>query len=700
MKSSAQGLGQLDIEDRYMTYEGPSPVKHFFVPCLEKSIKYDRAAGFFTSGALSQLVSGLETFRRQNGKMRLITSPRLTEADVQQIENGYDLRRLMQERMDDTFNECGKDVPDTLGYLGKLIADQTLDIRIALINSPEIAMFHEKWGIFDDAYGNSCYFSGSNNETVNAQFYNAESFDTWVSWDGEAPQRKIKKSKELFERLWNSETPNLQVVELSEVSREMLAKYAQKVPADYVPRIEDETESEIQTSSEKLTLRSYQQEAVDAWLSKDGRGILKMATGTGKTITAIGAINQLIESGQPNGPLLVLITCPLKNLVEQWDRDLRKGEFQRVLCYENINDWFNKAQRNLNELSRAASGALVLVTTHATWSRNDLRGLVASWKGELLVVSDEVHHMGSRKRLPTLPKNAKFVLGLSATPERHNDVTGTEELFSYFGGVVYELSMKKAIELKCLSPYRYVPIRVYLTEEETSEYSRISGELAAILAKNGGVLDDDDDDFTRFMQLIRVRNALLGSCDSKTSSFQNQAKIRKDLDYQLVFCSEGKGLDQDEKQLTEVVKILGHELELGARKYVSETPPGERIKILKAFSEKTLKFVVSMRCLDEGVDLPDARIAYLLASSTDPRQWVQRRGRILRLPRDGKVKQAEIIDFVTVPDTSSTLNESVKALVLSEVKRVMEFGEDSINNEEASAFAEKLMEEFNLESHD
>jgi superfamily II DNA or RNA helicase len=241
---------------------------------------------------------------------------------------------------------------------------------------------------------------------------------------------------------------------------------------------------------------------------------------------------------------------------------------------------------------------------------------------------------------------------------------------------------------------------VYLTEEETSEYSRISGELAAILAKNGGVLDDDDDDFTRFMQLIRVRNALLGSCDSKTSSFQNQADIRKDLDYQLVFCSEGKGLDQDEKQLAEVVKILGRDLELGARKYVSETTPSERIKILKEFSEKALKFVVSMRCLDEGVDLPDARVAYLLASSTDPRQWVQRRGRILRLPRDGNVKQAEIIDFVTLPDTSSTLNESVKALVLSEVKRVMEFGEDSVNSAEAGAFAENLMREFNLESHD
>ena len=221
MNASGRSLRNFKIEDHYTTYEGPSPVRNFFIPSLENSIKYDRAAGFFTSGALTQLVAGLEAFRLSNGKMRLITSPRLTEEDVQQINNGYDLRTKIQERIDETLGECGENTPDSLGYLGRLVADQTLDIRIALIKTPDIAMFHEKWGIFEDTDGNSCYFSGSNNETVNAQLHNAESFDTCMSWEGTAAIRRILDRKEFFERLWNSEIVNLEVVELSEVSREV-----------------------------------------------------------------------------------------------------------------------------------------------------------------------------------------------------------------------------------------------------------------------------------------------------------------------------------------------------------------------------------------------------------------------------------------------------------------------------------------------
>jgi superfamily II DNA or RNA helicase len=214
------------------------------------------------------------------------------------------------------------------------------------------------------------------------------------------------------------------------------------------------------------------------------------------------------------------------------------------------------------------------------------------------------------------------------------------------------------------------------------------------------VLDDDDEDFLRFMQLVRFRNALLGGCESKLTAFRHQAEIRKDQDFQLVFCSEGKGLDQDEKQLVGVLQILGHELDLGARKYVSETSSFERNAILDQFKKQEIRFVVSMRCLDEGVDLPDARIAYILASSTDPRQWVQRRGRILRLPTNQEVKTAEIIDFVTLPSKSISLNDSVRALVQSEINRVLEFGDDSLNNEEARVLAEMLTSEFNLGSHD
>jgi len=686
-------LSQLNIEDGYKTYEGPSPVHKFFIPCLENSIRYDRAAGFFTSGALAKLTTGLEAFRKNNGKMRLITSPRLTEEDVQQIEDGYNLRDRIHEIVEDNFKELGIKSPEQLGYLGKLVAEGILDIRIAFFKDQRSAMFHEKWGIFEDKGGNSCYFIGSNNETVYAQEHNAESFDITTSWETELAERKISKKKDDFNRLWESRISKLEVSELSQVSREILAKYAEQVPKDFVPLIDTEQERVIQVES--FSLRPYQQNAIDAWLANGGRGVLKMATGTGKTVTAIGAINQLLKSDESIEPLLILITCPLKNLVEQWDRAMRIEPYKKILCYENRNHWYDSAQRVCNELRDLNSGVGVFITTHSTWSRGDLKGLISRWTGKLLVISDEVHHMGSRKRRSSLPKNATFTLGLSATPERHNDPVGTQEILNYFGDVVYELSIKKAIGLGCLSPYSYRPIRVYLSEEELDEYTKLSGRIAALLAQNGGVLDDDDDDFEEYMTKVRLRNALLGGCESKLEAFRDQAETRKDADYQLVFCSEGKGFNK-EKQLDEVLLLLGHDLELSARKYIAETSSEERIRILKEFQKQQLKFVVSMKCLDEGVDLPDARIAYILASSTDPRQWVQRRGRILRLPSNNDLKLAEIIDFVTLPRPNSSLSEAVKRLIDNEIKRIIEFGSDSVNSLDALEFVKSLETDFNM----
>jgi superfamily II DNA or RNA helicase len=432
-------------------------------------------------------------------------------------------------------------------------------------------------------------------------------------------------------------------------------------------------------------------------MENDSRGVLKMATGTGKTVTAIGAINRLRENVAADGSLLILITCPLRNLVRQWGEALKSLNATKVLCYEDVNSWFSEAQQLVNFL-QLNNGVGVLVTTHATWSRDDLKELIGKWNKDLLIISDEVHHMGSRRRRGTLPKNANYRLGLSATPERHNDELGTESIFKYFGSVVYELNLREAIKLGCLSRYKYRPVRTYLSTEESVEYTNLSRQIAALLAKNGGSLDDDDDDYVEFMRKVRKRNNLLGNCANKLPTFSQQVISRSEVNYQLVYCSEGKGLEE-EKQLNDVLKILGRELGLGARKYISETTSQARINILRDFSRAEIQFVVSMKCLDEGVDLPDARIAYILASSTDPRQWVQRRGRILRRPTTGVEKLAEIIDFVTLPAPGEELNALTKDLLDKEIERIEVFGSDSENGDEATRFIEALRADYGKDDY-
>lgn len=708
-------LSTVPLLDRYKTYDGPEPIANFFGPCFQNSNKYDRAVGYFTSKGVQELKNGLKKFNENGGYIRLVTSTRLEPDDLEEIRLGYSLREKVQEAFHRTLKtlEDGEVSEDTLGYIGKLIKDKVLDIKIAIFKNDEDTLYHEKIGFFSDESGNQVYFIGSNNETRGGLVSNGESFEVHKSWASEPDNRRVTTAHQDFERLWSGAIEKLEVLEISEVSKELFERHAvafeerergaklppvdktsvDEPPVDEQPDHVTPLDDEQQLPVKPFSLYPYQQEAVDAWLNNGGRGVLKMATGTGKTVTAIGAIEKLLESRDDVEPLLILITCPLKHLVLQWSQSLLSTPHTRVLCYQTKNDWFGKAQQTLNSLRMGQLKVGIFVTTHATFTKNDLRALIATWKGSFLFISDEVHHMGSRARSVLLPQNPTFTMGLSATPERHNHDTGTDFIFSYFGKIVYNLPLRRAIEIGCLSKYKYLPVAVYLSEDEFKKYTLLSQRIAMLSNENDGGIDSDEND--ELYRAIRKRNAELGNCESKLQVFKAEALARKDEPYQLVYCSEGKSELQDSKQLDEVVMILGLELELSARKYIGETPPKDRRQILDRFQRKNLKFLVSMKCLDEGVDIPDARIAYLLASSTDPRQWVQRRGRILRLPSDGNPKLAEIVDFVTFPPLGSS-NEIALTLVKNELARVKQFGEDAENPIDADVFVNNFEKKFGI----
>jgi superfamily II DNA or RNA helicase len=704
-------LSTVPLLDRYKTYVGPEPIANFFGPCFQNSNKYDRAVGYFTSRGVQELKNGLRKFTGNGGYIRLVTSTRLEPDDLEEIRLGYSLREKVQEAFHRTLKtlEDGEASEDTLGYIGKLIKDKVLDIKIAIFKNDENTLYHEKIGFFSDESGNLVYFIGSNNETRGGLISNGESFEVLKSWASDSDNRRVTTAHQDFERLWSGAIETLEVLEISEVSKELFERHAvafeerersrelSQAPEtspdsdqlDPVTPIDDEQQLPVKP----FALRPYQQEAIDAWLNNGGRGVLAMATGTGKTVTAIGAFEQLVEMQADNQPLLILITCPFDNLVRQWDEALRAKGYKPVPCFVDRNIWFVDAHNVINNLLLNRRGVGILITTHATFAREDLRRLIETWQGNFLIISDEVHHMGSRSRRDILPDHKTHTLGLSATPTRKNDVVGTQAIFSYYGDVVYDLPLRKAIEMGFLSPYLYFPVAVYLSDDEFTEYTRLSQRIAQLSSPNDGALDFDEN--PELYKAIRARNAALGNCESKLGAFKSEVLQRLEDNFQLVYCSEGKSDLQSEKQLTEVMRILGIELDLLARKYTSETPKHSRREILEDLLNGDLKFVVSMRCLDEGVDIPDARFAYLLASSSDERQWVQRRGRILRLPRDGEPKLAQIIDFVTFPPYGSSTNIALK-LVRDELMRVKEFGSDSTNPELADKFSRDLEKEFGV----
>ena len=691
-------LRDVRLEDRYKTYEGPSPVTEFFIPCLKNSIKYDRAVGYFTSSGVEELEDGLKVFQENQGRIRLITSTRLESGDLEDIRNGYSLREKSQANFHKNLEEIQQTSPQLLGYIGMLIKNKILDIKIAVFKNNQDTLYHEKIGFFTDQSGQQVYFIGSNNETHGGHVINGESFEVLSSWE---ESRRVKSACDAFEKLWNGEVEKLEVLEISQVSRELLERHAisqsRKIP------VIDENETIIadenivivddELINQKINLHPYQKDAVNSWINNGGRGVLKMATGTGKTVTAIGAIRQLLESEPSVEPLLILITCPYENLITQWDESLSTTHYKRVLCYVSKGIWFGEAQQLLTTLQLQQKGVGIFITTHATFSKENLRNLISSWRGKLLVISDEVHHMGAKSRYEKLPANNTFTMGLSATPERHGDPIGTAAIFEYFGPVVYELPLEKAIQMGFLSPYEYLPIEVHLNDEEFDIYKRLTARIAQLANQTDGELNDDGN--PELYKAFRARNAALGNCESKLAAFKEQVLKRKDLLYQLVYCSEGASELQEDKQLNEVLKILGHELELTARKYISGVSKADRQKILNDLKARNLKFVVSMKCLDEGVDIPDALVAYILASSTDPRQWVQRRGRILRLPSDGQPKLATILDFVTLPPIGLT-SDIARNLVDKELERVGQFGKDSMNPEVAQKFDSEIRKTYGV----
>lgn len=693
-------LKAISLEDRYKTYEGPSPVTEFFIPCLKNSIKYDRAVGYFTSSGVEELEDGLKVFQENQGRIRLITSTRLESGDLEDIRNGYSLREKAQANFHKNLEEIQQTSPHLLGYIGMLIKNKILDIKIAVFKNNQDTLYHEKIGFFTDQSGQQIYFIGSNNETHGGHVINGESFEVLSSWN---ESRRVKSACDEFEKLWNGQVETLEVLEIFQVSRELLERHAISYPNPpdkntIKPQkivINDEKEIILdgELINETFELRPYQQDAVDSWINNGGCGVLKMATGTGKTVTAIGAIRQLLESKPDVEPLLILITCPYENLITQWDESFSTTHYQRVLCYVSRDIWFGVAQRLLSTLELQQKGVGIFITTHATFSKANLRNLISTWRGKLLVISDEVHHMGAKSRYKKLPTNNTFTMGLSATPEKHGDPIGTTAVFEYFGPVVYELPLEKAIQMGFLSPYEYLPIKVHLTDDEFDIYKRLTARIAQLASQTEGEFNDDGN--PELYKAFRARNAALGNCESKLGAFKEQVLKRKDLCYQLVYCSEGASELQEDKQLVEVLKILGHELEMTARKYISGVSKTERKKILNDFKAQNLKFVVSMKCLDEGVDLPDARVAYILASSTDPRQWVQRRGRILRLPSDGQPKLAMIIDFVTLPPIGVN-GEIGRTLVVKELERVGQFGKDSMNPEVAQKFESEIRKNYGV----
>ncbi|MEG3890890.1 DNA phosphorothioation system restriction enzyme [Microcoleus sp. Z1_A1] len=428
-----------------------------------------------------------------------------------------------------------------------------------------------------------------------------------------------------------------------------------------------------------LQLRQYQRVAVANWFANQGRGTLKMATGSGKTITALAIATELYNKINLQ---VLLVICPYCHLVNQWARESEKFCLKPILAFDSARSWQNKLAAGLYEVRSGERAFLTIITTNATLMGDSLRSQLRYFPEKTLIIGDEVHNLGAPRLGESLPRNIGLRLALSATPERHFDEQGTEAILDYFGPVLQpELTLADAIRQKALVHYLYYPILVELTEAETRKYSRLTQKIGWALWGDEKVEEND-----ALTTLLMQRARLIGAAANKLVALRELMIHRLDTAHTLFYCGdgaiEGSARRNNNRQLTETAKLLGSELGYRVNTYTAATPLAERERLRQQFESGELQGLVAIRCLDEGVDIPAIRNAVILASSSNPRQFIQRRGRILR-PHPGK-ERATLFDMIVLPpDLGRETLEVERNLLRKELKRFLEFADLADNAGEA-----------------
>jgi len=711
---SLMSLLNIQIESEYRNLHG-NIIRSFYNPLLSEAVAYDRSVGFFSSTALSCFSVGLCNFLKNEGKIRLVATPYLSDEDVKAMRDGYKVRDKIIENalIRNLFEPANGKEFDRLNMLANLIAECRMDIKIAITKA---GMYHEKLGIIEDSDGNFVAFSGSSNESENAFLNNYESTDVFCSWKEFEKDRALKK-KRSFERIWNGTDDALEVLDFPKLKDEIIRRYKKAVPkfdmdddisyeppkiggmnlgertANYSPLVEKNVPKMPKWFEENIY--DYQKEAIENWTKCDFCGIFDMATGTGKTLTGLGA---LVKCAEKNDNILaVFIVVPYQHLVEQWVGDVEKFNIKPIVAYStspqsNWKDRLKKAVRD-QRIRCKEKGFFCCVTTNATFKSSFMQEQIDNVCKNILLIVDEAHNIGTSNSQRFLDSRFRCRLALSATLDRHKDVEGTAFLYNYFGKVCISYTLEKAIAEGKLTPYKYKPILVYFTDDELSEYKQISSEiLLHITNKNGKV---ELDSYGEYLAIKRSR--IVAGANNKLDAFRKEIEVYKEKQNILVYCGatttnsdEGSCKYDDyefraeERQIVAITKILGNEMNMKVARFTSEEDIVQRQMICQKFKEGDLQAIVAIKCLDEGVNIPSIKTAFILASTTNPKEYIQRRGRVLR--KCAGKSYAEIYDFVTLPrnlqQVSNFSKEELKAdfsLVKNELRRIKEFSRLSDN---------------------
>jgi superfamily II DNA or RNA helicase len=719
---------------RYKSSSDWEPLQ-FYLDALSESKTLDIYLGYFSSSAISYLALGFAKFISSGGRVRMIINDILSAKDravLKNVKDGYiyqipfdiqnfsELRARLQD-YDLHFFQC----------LGWLIQNNRIEI-VAIKPLEKRGIAHYKSGIFSDGV-DEIGFSGSCNFTARGLLENIERIDITLPSDGEPAQLGIRSDKEEFEQVFTGKANHVKYLDVDEIKaavatefgnsdidelliteNELLERKKETFAGKKIKSIIDTTKARIRHIIDSPhfphngTPRDYQIEAYNNWLTNDQQGIFAMATGTGKTITAMNCVlNEYFKTGSYKAVILV----PTTILVEQWTKEAKQFNFKNIIQVSSKNQrWKVAIQEKITEATFGINSDYIIITTYASFNKKAFQDYFKQIHKDTILIADEAHNVGSPATLKILPNiQQKKRIGLSATPKRIYDPEGSDKMEGFFNDhepYTYTFTMERAIEEKILCKYFYYPYIVTLMPEELEKYYAISRELRRYF--HMGDLDKNE----AAQKLLMDRKRIIHQAANKLSTFKSILKrIEQEkgkIEYSLVYAPEGyysddEYIDEEEfNDLDEENRIIDFYSSIVRKNYPETTvtqytsDSEDKENVLRQFELGNINLLLSMKCLDEGVDIPRTELAIFCSSTGNPRQFIQRRGRILR--RHENKSFATIYDMVVIPSLTQDPDdfELEQSLVKKELERVVNFAYMAINKYPAMETFKDVCEQYQL----
>ena len=664
---------ELDIKRSYISCGEDSIASAFLVPVLKQAKSYKRSVGFFSSGVFEPIMDGIVALSRNRGSIQLIASPKLSEEDLQAINAGYEAKeKIIGTAFTRDFVASLADFSDEkLLLLATLIARGILDIKIAVTDT--IGDYHDKLGILEDQEGNAIVFYGSANSSINGYRNNYEKIRVVKSWvAGELDS--VEDEKREFDSLWNGTNKFVTVY-----------SYSQSARANIIQVIERRSTSKDKAAEQPVVLRDYQVQAINAWVNNQYHGFYVMATGTGKTWTAIYSAKELLKEHHS----LIVICAPYKHLVKQWSEDVSNAfpDAKLILVSSENPGWDSQIKQAIIGKRYNPKLQIIIISTIASFKMPKFEDAISTSHEDKLLIVDEAHRFTDRSE--SLLKTYQYMLGLSATPYSGSSAAQGLELMAFFGGQVFSLSIEEALERGYLVPYYYHPIYLRATNDEESQFQYHTRKILSCF-KNNVCINPE-----LLVKSLRNRLRVISMANEKLTQMDSILNSIQESDHFVVYCGDGRLFDEDVG--AEIRHIQSVKRALTAHGYKSSQftateKMDERMQLVDSFNRGDISALAAIRCLDEGINIPSIKSALILSSNDDYREFVQRRGRILRQYK-GKVA-AHIYDVIVLPSYDTI------AWARIEFRRFNEYAKLALNWDELSTDLNKHLARYGLSYDD